>query len=523
MASTTFTAGTVVASSWLNDVNTKTYKEYINIKQSVFGAAGNGTTDDTLAFNNALAVGGTIYIPTGTYKITDRLLVTVNNTVLVLGENVTLNLSGWVYSGTQIPFGNQIHITANNCSILGSGYSSLIQLTGGTKANGIGILHKSGLVLKDFVLDGGKASVTAIADDTFSSAISIVCDTGSGATLDANVSVHNVICKNFIQYGLNVYGNKANNIIIDGCWFYNMGDSGQALSVGAGLVITKECSNIKINNCFIYSNKYHGVFCSSAGKNGSRYSVTNNTIYSNGGSGVAFVEQPNYGSIAGQGLDSIVVSDNICNGNTGHGILFGTYTNVGFLKYITCVGNTANNNTGYGILGQSNIAPNMVSYVNATGNTTVGNGSGGVSFDSNVSNYNMGSNINNGVGDIYSGTFTPSLIGTTTAGTCTYVSRAGSFTKVNDRVFIDCLIDYNTHTGTGNFRLTGLPFTSSAVEPQTPIFIEGINLVYTGQALLFVAGGQTYADFSQINNGTVSSVAVDASATIRFQGSYRVA
>ena len=46
-------------------------QEVISVKD--FGAIGDGTTDDTAAFQYALAVGGTIYIPTGTYKITSAL------------------------------------------------------------------------------------------------------------------------------------------------------------------------------------------------------------------------------------------------------------------------------------------------------------------------------------------------------------------------------------------------------------------------------------------------------------------
>lgn len=46
----------------------------INVKD--YGAVGDGVTDDTAAFTNALAVGPDVFIPAGTYLITDTLNVT---------------------------------------------------------------------------------------------------------------------------------------------------------------------------------------------------------------------------------------------------------------------------------------------------------------------------------------------------------------------------------------------------------------------------------------------------------------
>jgi hypothetical protein len=51
-----------------------------NVKN--FGAKGDGVTDDTQAFKNAIAKGGVISIPAGRYKITRRLHITKSNTVL---------------------------------------------------------------------------------------------------------------------------------------------------------------------------------------------------------------------------------------------------------------------------------------------------------------------------------------------------------------------------------------------------------------------------------------------------------
>lgn len=72
MANTTFVAGTVIASSWLNDVNDHVYEYAYDVKQ--YGALGNGVANDKAAIQAAIdaanaAGGGVVFIPPGIYQI----------------------------------------------------------------------------------------------------------------------------------------------------------------------------------------------------------------------------------------------------------------------------------------------------------------------------------------------------------------------------------------------------------------------------------------------------------------------
>jgi hypothetical protein len=85
--------------------------------------------------------------------------------------------------------------------------------------------------------------------------------------------------------------------------------------------------------------------------------------------------------------------------------------------------------------------------------------SGGVVF--NVAG-GTGTSTSGTLDDYEEGTFTPTAFGTTAAGTTTYVSQTGSYTKVGDTVHVDIYISWSAMTGTGDLRIGGLPFTSSS-------------------------------------------------------------
>ena len=60
--------------------------------------------------------------------------------------------------------------------------------------------------------------------------------------------------------------------------------------------------------------------------------------------------------------------------------------------------------------------------------------------------------------DYEEGTWTPIIIGGTTAGAGTYSQQDGVYTKVGNLVTVSCYIAFTAHTGTGHMKISGLPF-----------------------------------------------------------------
>jgi len=64
--------------------------------------------------------------------------------------------------------------------------------------------------------------------------------------------------------------------------------------------------------------------------------------------------------------------------------------------------------------------------------------------------------------DYEEGTWTPTYAGATTPGTATYTNQKGDYTRIGDICYITLWLDWSGGTGTGNGRITGLPFTANA-------------------------------------------------------------
>jgi hypothetical protein len=131
--------------------------------------------------------------------------------------------------------------------------------------------------------------------------------------------------------------------------------------------------------------------------------------------------------------------------------------------------------------------------------------------------------------DYEEGVFSPVVIGLTTGGTATYTSQLGNYTKIGKRVFFDIFVEWNSHTGSGEMRVSGLPFlsASSSISACTvwhrnyALAANNILIGYVGG----FAGGIGQIVFSQVpvGGGSLSIVTLDIAAGLMINGSYLAA
>ena len=95
----------------------------------------------------------------------------------------------------------------------------------------------------------------------------------------------------------------------------------------------------------------------------------------------------------------------------------------------------------------------------SVGNATPSTSGAGITFPATQS----ASSDANTLDDYEEGTFTPTIIGTTSAGVGTYGVQTGVYTKVGKLVSIQIYLGWTAHTGTGNMQVSGLPFTTTSV------------------------------------------------------------
>jgi hypothetical protein len=133
----------------------------------------------------------------------------------------------------------------------------------------------------------------------------------------------------------------------------------------------------------------------------------------------------------------------------------------------------------------------------------------------------------NALDDYEEGTFTPTIVGSTTAGTATYGGgQSGTYTKIGNVVYFNIYLGYSAGTGTGDLRIAGLPFTIPAAD--LPSFTFGVFLNVALTALnVPIAGGigsttQIYINQIPTGGGAQTSVPYDDSAVIQLSGFYRV-
>lgn len=122
-----------------------------------------------------------------------------------------------------------------------------------------------------------------------------------------------------------------------------------------------------------------------------------------------------------------------------------------------------------------------------------------------------------------SGSLTPTIIGTTTSGIGTYTSQLGEFYVMGKIVFYEIELVWTAHTGTGNMRIEGLPYTSKSNDIFVPsaVYWSNLTLLAVGNKVLaIVMPNTTKISIYEIGNGASSVLPMDAAGSLRVSGFY---
>ena len=157
-----------------------------------------------------------------------------------------------------------------------------------------------------------------------------------------------------------------------------------------------------------------------------------------------------------------------------------------------------------------------------TGNVIVANGQG-IDFSA-----TPGTGTSELFNDYEEGTFTPTIVGSTTAGTGTYNTQIGTYTKIGNRVFIQIRLDWSAHTGTGATAIAGYPFTSSATSYGSfAVRFDSGFIVTAGNvpmcAFLSVSATQGFLLQYELATGNSGVITLTGTGSITVNGQYVVA
>jgi len=126
----------------------------------------------------------------------------------------------------------------------------------------------------------------------------------------------------------------------------------------------------------------------------------------------------------------------------------------------------------------------------------------------------------------YKTTWTPTIIGSTVAGTGTYTTQSGTYSKIANIVFLRAYIVWTAHTGTGNMKIGGLPFTPSTTASEfQPFSVWFSNLTLTAvgnKVQIYASPVQVQLNVEEVAGGASAALAIDTAGSIMISGFYFV-
>jgi hypothetical protein len=176
-----------------------------------------------------------------------------------------------------------------------------------------------------------------------------------------------------------------------------------------------------------------------------------------------------------------------------------------------------------GTVGATTANTGAFTTLSTTDNITPLTAAKGVNFTANTALAGMTSQLLNWYEE---GTYTPTLVGGTTAGTTTYTTQVGFYTRIGNRVTFDLTIIYTAATGTGEARLL-LPSTANSASGY--IAVVNVRTTIPSSAGYSLVGGinagaayARYVTYDGLTGALTTQSITSGSYTIRLSGTYFV-
>jgi len=121
-----------------------------------------------------------------------------------------------------------------------------------------------------------------------------------------------------------------------------------------------------------------------------------------------------------------------------------------------------------------------------------------------------------------SSTWTPTMVGNSTAGVTTYALQQGAWVRVGSLVVVTGTVVWTAATGTGNANF-GLPFTAANTTNQFfsgGVRVEGVTFTNSAPQVVISPNTAFFNLISPITNAVGATVTVEAAGNVIFTVSY---
>ena len=485
-----------------------------NVKNAPYGAVGNNTADDTAAIQAAItacasAGGGIVYIPPGTYKCTSTINMAAN--VVLRGAGKRAATLSFTHTGDGVKMTSPINSsTAVNTVVIDLG---IICTNGSNTGGGYVDVGGSFVAVERCYFQGWKYGV--IYDQTEIATV-------AGCVFNAQITA-GVWLANFADHTPGALSGFTNRITIRENHFNCAATAYDVLDDG-GVTHTVTDNNF---NGGLQSARFAGVTpltfrsneCEAAAGANISFHTTTLAGTATLNSACVKIESNTFIPVAAQTAVNIVNASSVVSENNSYSSALSAAPSItiGTLFHFKAIGDRAGN----AISGVASFHYTNDSLTNGFPIATSGQKFG------NPGAASTGAVTNTLVNNYEEGTFTPTIVGTTTAGAGTYTTQTATYTRVGNLVTFSLTLVWTAHTGTGAMKISGLPFASKNTTNLVNPFAVTFDALVIGagkQLGAAVIPGSTQISLYSLDvaGGALALLTLDTAATVNVAGTYQV-